>query len=561
MRSRAACLLLNLVLAAFPIGADTGQSSGPRAQESASIEGTVRIPDGEPVAGATVRLESKSLVVRIELRTDTRGRYLISSCPAGSYEIRASKPGSSGVAHASLTLAANEKKQMDLILQSTRAGKTEPVGSKDSAAHTPAAIEFDDKANFTVAGVTNWSDAGLHGSDVRERTAETLARETLTLQPSAPLQATSSAPGTVASLPAESSQSEENLRAALIRDPASFQANRQLGAFCLHAKRYDEAIPLLLAAYQSRPADQANAYDLASAYKERGELIRAREQIQKLLANGENADARRLLGNVDEELGDPIDAVRQYERAVQLDPSEQNYFEWAAELLLHRADQPAVEVFGKGYASHPKSGRLLMGLGVSLYASGSYEEAARRLCEASELDPTDPDPYLFLGKIEKATVAALPCSEGMFERFAKLQPENALADYYYAVVLWKHTRGAASSESSRQAEALLKRAVALDPKLGDAYLQLGLLYFERGSLDLAIQSYRKAIEITPASAEAHHRLALAYKRTGDTSKAQHEFQAYEQAERSDSAALEKQRQELRQFVIILEAHPENASPH
>jgi tetratricopeptide (TPR) repeat protein len=202
-----------------------------------------------------------------------------------------------------------------------------------------------------------------------------------------------------------------------------------------------------------------------------------------------------------------------------------------------------------------------MGLGVALYASGSYEEAAHKLCEASELDPSDPDPYLFLGKIDKTTVAVLPCSVHVLERFARLEPENALANYYYAVALWKKSRVAANSETSEQAEALLKRAVALDSKLGDAYLQLGVLYFERGSLDLAIQSYRKAIEITPASAEAHHRLALAYKRTGNTSKAQHEFQAYEQAERSDSAALEKQRQELRQFVIILNAHPESALPH
>ena len=552
-------LLLVFVLAVFSNSAAIAQSSALKQRGSASIEGTVRNSVGTAVPGVTVLLESKARAATIEVKTDLKGRFTIASCPAGTYSLRARKPGLTDAAKTSITLSPNEVKQIDLILGSDGTGRIESPNINTSAAGSARAMEFDDKPSFAVAGVSDWSNVGLHGSDTRERTSEALAKETIALRPGSPEALASGAPGSGSSAGA-ADLSEENLRAALIRDPASFQINHQLGEFCLRAERYEEAIPLLQAAYRIKPDDQANAYDLALAYKAKGDLHRSREQAQKMLAIADNADVRRLLGNLDEQLGDPVGAEREYKRAVQLDPSEQNYFEWAAELLLHRADQPAAEVFVKGFAEHPKSRRMLMGLGAALYASGAYDEAERRLCEASDLNATDSNPYLFVGKIEKATVAVLPCGERVLERFATLHPENPLASYYYAVALWKQTRGGGDSEISRHAEALLEEAIALDPKLSDAYLLLGVLYFDRGNFDQAIQAYRKTIEIAPGVAEAHHRLALAYKRIGDESSAQREFQAFEKAQESDEAALEKQRKELQQFIIILDARPEESPP-
>src|SRR2546430_13519862 len=45
---------------------------------------------------------------------------------------------------------------------------------------------------------------------------------------------------------------------------------------------------------------------------------------------------------------DPLEAVRQYQRAAELDASEPYLFDWGAELLLHHAPEPAIEVFSKG---------------------------------------------------------------------------------------------------------------------------------------------------------------------------------------------------------------------
>jgi hypothetical protein len=47
-------------------------------------------------------------------------------------------------------------------------------------------------------------------------------------------------------------------------------------------------------------------------------------------------------------------------------------------------------------------------------------EAARSLCEASDLDPANPEPYIFMGKVETAAPArAVACVEAKLARFAR----------------------------------------------------------------------------------------------------------------------------------------------
>ena len=181
-----------------------------------------------------------------------------------------------------------------------------------------------------------------------------------------------------------------------------------------------------------------------------------------------------------------LEAVRQYQRAAELDPSEPYFFDWGSELLLHRAVEPAIEVFNEGNRLFPHSARMLVALGVAWYSNGSYDQAAQRLCEASDLNPGDPKAYLFLGKIQSVETAQSECSTERLARFAKLQPENALANYYYAVNLWKRRKGPDDAESLAQVESLLKRSVALDSKLGIGYLQLGVLYSERRDFSRAV---------------------------------------------------------------------------
>ena len=151
---------------------------------------------------------------------------------------------------------------------------------------------------------------------------------------------------------------------------------------------------------------------------------------------------------------------------------------------------------------------------------------------------------------ESAPTPAL-CGEEKLARFVQQQPENALANYYYAMTLRKRERAADTQAHFSSIEALLEKAVRLDPSLVEAHVQLGMLRAAQGNLASAIDAYKKAIAANPESAEAHYQLSLAYKRTGDETKAREEFRAYQQAEKSERAEVDRQRHDLRQFVIIL----------
>jgi tetratricopeptide (TPR) repeat protein len=317
-----------------------------------------------------------------------------------------------------------------------------------------------------------------------------------------------------------------------------------------------EALPYLQRASQLKPADYENAYELALAHADAGQYERARTEARTLLARRDNAKQEQaklhhLLGDIEEKLGNPLEAVREYQRAAELDPSEPNLFDWGAELLLHRAFEPAIEVFSKGNRLFPRSARVLAGLGVAWYARGAYDQAAQRFCEASDLNPDDPNPYLFMGKMQSVETAQSQCVAERLRRFAGLQPENAVANYDYALSLWNRQEGSANAENLAQVESLLEKAVHLDPKFGHAYLELGILYSDRGDSSQAIAAYRDAIEANPGLEDAHYRLAQIYSRTKEKSKAQVELQLYKQLSKKAAEDAEHERREIQQFVYKL----------
>jgi tetratricopeptide (TPR) repeat protein len=243
----------------------------------------------------------------------------------------------------------------------------------------------------------------------------------------------------------------------------------------------------------------------------------------------------------------PLEAVRACQRAAELDPSEVNLFNWGTELLIHRAADQAVEVFANGHRLFPRSTRTLLGLAVALYSRGTYDQAAQRFFEAADLVPSDPAPYLFLGKISSGTIQDLDGYAQRMERFARLRPENAWANYYYAATLVHSAPGGSPSK----ARALLNTAIRLDPKLGEAFLLLGILNADDGNPAQAISAFQDAVRVSPRMEEAHYRLAMAYRKTGKSEQAQKELQLYQQLQKESAEALERERSQIQQFVFDL----------
>lgn len=347
-------------------------------------------------------------------------------------------------------------------------------------------MEFSDSPSFSIAAVTDWTAAGGHGSDAILRTSESLNRDAVQLKD----------PNQVA------------------REAAANPAMKQV-----------------------------------TTLEAAGDYAQARRIAGAQLAKKETADWLRVASELDEKLGDSVAAVNELERAAHEDSSETNYFAWGSELLLHRAIWQAKDVFSAGVERYPKSARMLTALGAVLFACSLYDDAAQRLCEAADLDPNWAEPYVFLGKAELASPNSLRCSEGKLAEFSKLMPGNPLASYLYAMAIWKRSGRSTDPQTLNKVEALLNRALALDPKYSDAYLQLGNLNVSRHENAAAIADYQRAIESKPELAEAHYRLGLAYDRVGDKESAEREFAIHEKLDKQQAAEIERERREVKQFLV------------
>jgi tetratricopeptide (TPR) repeat protein len=386
---------------------------------SVTLQGLVRDSHDRGVAAATVYLQTKPGGQTLTTHTDSEGSYRFPTLRGGTYTLRVETNGYGEAAFGPFVLGQKGIKKVDITLE-------------------PA---FFDEPKFTVAGVTEAGNGGVHGSDTVWRSTEALAKATASLS----------------------------------------------------------------------------------------------KQLQEGDEKPENA----------------LEAVREYQRAAELNASESNLFAWGAELLTHRAAEPAIEVFTKGNRLFPRSARMLLGLAVACYARGSYDQAARHFFEASDLNPADPNPYMFLGKVQSIEITQSAGFAERLGRFARLQPDNAWANYYYAVGLWKQRKDPGDFQTPARVRALLENAVRLDPSLAAAYLQLGILYSDRKDFPKAISAYQKAIEVSPILEEAHYRLAQAYGQTGEKLNARKELDIYSQLSKKSAAEVERERSEIQQFVFAL----------
>ena len=371
---------------------------------SSALQGLVRDAEGRPIAAASVQLTAGGR--SLSLITDPEGKYRFTSLRGGSYEIHVA--AGTLEADAGVALGEHDVKTVDLTL-------------------TPKPAFFD-PPSFIVAGVTDSSNRGGHGSNPVLHSSEALSK------------------------------------------------------------------------------------------------------------------AAAALGSTQPE-ADPLAAVRDAERTAEQDPTESHLFDWGAELLAHRAAQQAEEVFVRGIALFPHSTRMLLGLAVAAYSRADYDRAQRYFFEATDLNPADPTPYLFLGQTRNSPLGKSPVSNEAFnermQRFVRLHPDNAWANYYCALT------------APEKAETLLRKAVQLDSHLTEAWLQLGIVLADRGDIANAIAAWQKA----GTKPEAHYRLARAYRQAGDQPKATAEFALYEKLSKESAAEEERERATIQEFVFTLrDAH-------
>jgi Flp pilus assembly protein TadD len=89
---------------------------------------------------------------------------------------------------------------------------------------------------------------------------------------------------------------------------------------------------------------------------------------------------------------------------------------------------------------------------------------------------------------------------------------------------------------SEEARVEYERTIALDPKMPEAYLNLGLLFLDRHEYAAAVAPLSKAVDLLPAQSRPRSLLAVAQDRSGDEEGAAKTFEAVLRLDPSDETA-------------------------
>ncbi|MEQ9407551.1 MAG: tetratricopeptide repeat protein [Fuerstiella sp.] len=175
--------------------------------------------------------------------------------------------------------------------------------------------------------------------------------------------------------------------------------------------------------------------------------------------------------------GDLLQALRCYDRALEIDPKHVEALVWRG-VIDYTSGQTdtAIEFLQRALEHAPNHARACFHLGLA-YARRSPDRAAIYFQRATELFPTYVEAHHYLGRI-------------------------------YLIL-----------NEPEQAEDACLRAIDIEYDNADAHYDLGRSYAMRGLSEQAVQSFTVAIQLSPQFAVAHLALGDAFQRTGDLSSA------------------------------------------
>jgi tetratricopeptide (TPR) repeat protein len=316
------------------------------------------------------------------------------------------------------------------------------------------------------------------------------------------------------------------------------------GAYLRAVSHFEETLQLA-------PTSQSAIYNLALAYKGAGNPQAAIELLERAVEAQPNAEVCDLLASLEEDAGLYVQAVRHYQRAVELDSTKElYYFDLGAEYLLHLTFDAAIETFRLGSQKFPASARLYVGRGLAQFALRQYADAADAFLSALETDPSSPDAFLAWNDLPQFAVADERAKiQPRLQRLAERYPENSQVVFCYGAALLHQAISSNRADRLDEAQSLLQKAVRLNPRLAMAHLELGNLYAQRKQNTTAIASLCEAIRLDPNSEMAHYKLAQIYRDLNELTLAEQELRLYQDLSKNHRDEMAQTRSTIRQFVL------------
>jgi len=318
-------------------------------------------------------------------------------------------------------------------------------------------------------------------------------------------------------------------------DPGNNAARLSLAKALLEIGENSATIPIADEYVHRVPGDDEGYLVLGQAYRRKGDLRRAEEQLRHAAQlKPDRYDTRYSLGMVLAGTGRVEEAIQQLEVAEKVNPGAPGaHYElgvlYTKEKNLERSQQEA-RAFQRARekAEQDRSFDLLRIKGDDFLGKGDARNAAVSYGEAIKLNPDDPGMHYNLA-LALAKLGDEPGEKQELESAVKRgpgvpEPHNQLGTLYLA------------EGKIAEAERQFKLAIAANPAFAEAKNNLGALYGRIGNRHAATELFREALQNNPEFAQAHANLGLTLAAEGELAEAKRELREALRLDPRNSAA-------------------------
>jgi tetratricopeptide (TPR) repeat protein len=308
--------------------------------------------------------------------------------------------------------------------------------------------------------------------------------------------------------------------------PAGDPDRLRLAAMLTSYGDFQAALPVMEKLRAAYPKTYDVNYNLALAYYRTERYAEAKQTASNLISIEPRAEIYNLLGEIQQKLQQYAQALLSLEKATTLEPRNENYrVDYASAALQHGNVQSAVALWKSACRDFPRSWRMHLGLGAALYLSGEYDQAAGALLEALQLNPKARPVYTLLGRLYEAAPEKQTRIMQAFDSYLRLGPKDGFAQSEYGRMLYLSSRSS-GNQNFEPAKIALQKALALDPHLAEANLELAIIAQAEGHFEESVALLHRALAANPRLPDAHYRLALAYRKLGEPDQAKAELDLF-----------------------------------
>ncbi len=172
--------------------------------------------------------------------------------------------------------------------------------------------------------------------------------------------------------------------------PDEMQPTLLLADCWLRVGKNKNVAGLLTPLAEQRPDDLAIAYMLGTALVRDNQVERGQVVINRILKNGDSAEARLLLGTTKLNVRDYAGALEDLKKAVALNPRLPDVYSYCGQAMLATGDaEGAADAFRKELAANPNDFLSNLQLAVVLKQDQNFDDALKYLHRALQVRPGD----------------------------------------------------------------------------------------------------------------------------------------------------------------------------